>query len=212
LAAVFYKYNVIFVVLVFSFSILQIYLLTCKISNYDYELITNQLGPSIYSFPLVSSLFCEDLKNDLRQFNNWTINRHDNYPTNDVLLKDFNSSLADIYDSVIRNICIPAVNKLYNIEFNTENIVHETFVGRYKPNIQAGLKLHHDSSIFTLILNLSDIMEYEGSGTYFSEDKLFIKEDKRNIVIHPGRMTHRHGVRPIISGERYAIVSFCNLK
>jgi len=25
-------------------------------------------------------------------------------------------------------------------------------------------------------------------------------------------MTHRHGVRPIISGERYAIVSFCNLK
>ena len=46
----------------------------------------------------------------------------------------------------------------------------------------------------------------------FSEDKLFIKEDKRNIVIHPGIMTHRHGVRPIISGERYAIVSFCNLK
>ena len=46
-------------------------------------------------------------------------------------------------------------------------------------------------------------MEYEGGGTYFSEDKLIIKEDKRNIVIHPGRMTHRHGVRPIIKGERY---------
>ena len=35
-------------------------------TNYDYELITNKIGPSIYSFPLVSSLFCEDLKEEVQ--------------------------------------------------------------------------------------------------------------------------------------------------
>jgi len=39
-----------------------------------------------------------------------------------------------------------------------------------------------------------------------------LKAKQGEVAIHPGMMTHQHGVRPIIAGERYAMVSFCRLK
>ena len=64
--------------------------------------------------------------------------------------------------------------------------------------------------LISIILNLSqDGVDFEGGGTYFPQHEKLIKEPKGNLVVHPGRMTHWHGVRPITSGERYVIVSFC---
>ena len=57
----------------------------------------------------------------------------------------------------------------------------------------------------TIVLN----EDYEGGGTYFPKHKLLLKAKQGVVAIHPGMMTHQHGVRPIIKGERYAMVSFC---
>ena len=86
----------------------------------------------------------------------------------------------------------------------------ETFIIRYRPELQNSLNLHHDASEFSVILNLSKEGEdFEGGGTYFPQHELLLKAPKGHLVMHPGRMTHYHGVRPITSGERYVIVSFC---
>ena len=88
---------------------------------------------------------------------------------------------------------------------------HETFIVRYNPELQGHLDLHHDRSAFSTIITLSSDEDYEGGGTYFTMHKLLLKAKQGHVTIHPGQMTHRHGVRPITSGERFAIVSFCRI-
>ena len=180
-------------------------------TNYEAKLITNKLSFGLYHFHFFKDNFCNELVSDLKKFEGWTKNRHDNFPTNDVLLKEYNSNLYDIYTSHIKKIVIPIVNKVYDgSSYKAEKLEHETFIIRYRPELQNSLNLHHDASEFSIILNLSKEGEdFEGGGTYFPQHELLLKAPKGHLVMHPGRMTHYHGVRPITSGERYVIVSFC---
>lgn len=181
------------------------------LTNFNYKLLAEEHGFGLYTFPLFSKKFCTELISKLRNFDNWTVNRHKTYPTNDVLIQDFDKNFAIIYDNIVRNILQPALNKLYDCEIG-QNFVHETFIIRYKPELQGHLDLHHDSSTFTFCVTFSAEDDYEGGGTYFPKHKLLLKAGQGVVAIHPGMMTHQHGVRPIIRGERYAMVSFCKLK
>ena len=181
------------------------------LTNYNYKLVANEHGFGTFSFPLFSKQFCTELITKLKSFNNWTVNRHRTYPTNDVLIEDFDKKFAGIYNSIVYNMLKPALNKLYNCEVNS-NFIHETFIIRYKPELQGHLDLHHDSSSFTFCVTFSSEDDYEGGGTWFPKHNLVLKAKQGEVVMHPGLMTHQHGVRPITSGERYAMVSFCKLK
>lgn len=181
------------------------------LTNFNYQLLSEEHGFGLYTFPLFSKNFCTELISKLKNFNNWTVNRHRTYPTNDVLIQDFDKNFAIIYDNIVRNLLQPALNKLYAMEIG-QNFVHETFIIRYKPELQGHLDLHHDSSTFTFCVTFSSEDDYEGGGTYFPKHKLLLKAGQGVVAIHPGMMTHQHGVRPIIRGERYAMVSFCKLR
>tara|TARA_A100001015_G_C15011238_1_gene723194 strand:- start:1061 stop:1822 length:762 start_codon:yes stop_codon:yes gene_type:complete len=180
-------------------------------TGYEAKLITNKLSFGIYSFHYFTDAFCDELVKDLRNFDGWTKDRHGNYPTNDVLLHEYNPHLHEIYSTCLNNIVLPLVNTIYEgSTFKKENFNHETFIVRYKPGVQNSLRLHHDASTFSVILNLSqDEVDFKGGGTYFPQHEALIKPPKGYLVVHPGKMTHWHGVRPITSGERYVIVSFC---
>ena len=181
-------------------------------TNYEAKLVTNKLSFGLYHFHFFKDNFCNELVSDLKKFEGWTKNRHENFPTNDVLLKEYNSNLYDIYTNCLKNIVLPIINKVYDgSTYKAKKLEHETFIIRYKPELQNSLNLHHDASEFSVILNLSKEGEdFEGGGTYFPQHELLLKAPKGHLVMHPGRMTHYHGVRPITSGERYVIVSFCN--
>ena len=180
-------------------------------TNYEAKLITNKLSFGLYHFHFFKDNFCNELVSDLKKFEGWTKNRHENFPTNDVLLKEYNSNLYDIYTNCLKNIVLPIINKVYDgSTYKAKKLEHETFIIRYRPELQNSLNLHHDASEFSVILNLSKEGEdFEGGGTYFPQHELLLKASKGHLVMHPGRMTHYHGVRPITSGERYVIVSFC---
>ena len=180
-------------------------------TNYEAKLITNKLSFGLYHFHFFKDNFCNELVSDLKKFEVWTKNRHENFPTNDVLLKEYNSNLYDIYTNCLKNIVLPIINKVYDgSTYKAKKLEHETFIIRYRPELQNSLNLHHDASEFSVILNLSKEGEdFEGGGTYFPQHELLLKASKGHLVMHPGRMTHYHGVRPITSGERYVIVSFC---
>ena len=180
-------------------------------TDYQYKLISDKKSMGLFTMPLMSKTFCKELVDKLTDFDGWTNNRHAYFPTNDVLLKEYDTKLFNIHDATIRNICLPAVNELFDANMKAEKLEHETFIVRYTPGNQSGLKLHHDNSTFSLVLNLSDLSDYEGGGTYFVEHSVLLKEDAGTLVIHPGQLTHKHGVRPITSGERYVIVSFCKM-
>jgi hypothetical protein len=54
--------------------------------------------------------------------------------------------------------------------------------------------------------------DFTGGGTYFPNQKTSLKGEKGYISVHPGQITHRHGGLPVLTGQRYIIVSFCQLK
>ena len=180
-------------------------------TNYKYELLADEPLSDVFTFPLFTHDFCDLLSSKLSGFDEWTVSRHAKYPTNDVLIENFDRSFAEIYDSIIRNILHPALNCLYETQID-KNFDHETFIVRYDPDHQGHLDLHHDSASFTFITTLTDTTSYEGGGTWFPKHKTLLKADKGVVTMHPSLFTHRHGVRPLTSGKRFAIVSFCKIR
>lgn len=179
-------------------------------SSYNYNFLADEVCSGAFSFPLFSDGFCSELENMLFKFDGWTEGRHKNYPTNDILLKDFDGDLYKIYCCILRNIVIQAVNKLYNSHFKESALKEETFIIRYKPSKQSLLNLHHDSSVFTCGVQLSEPSSYSGGELYMPQHKFAFKSPRGKCLLHPGKLTHRHGVRPVTSGEKYSLISFCN--
>ena len=90
-----------------------------------------------------------------------------------------------------------------------DNLYAENFLAKYIPEAQGHLSFHHDMSDITALVNLSDPnTEYDGGGTYFDRAKALHRGDQGYVSVHPGRVSHRHGARPITSGSRYILVSF----
>ena len=78
-------------------------------TGYEAKLITNKISFGIYSFHYFTDAFCNELVKDLKSFDNWTKERHGNYPTNDVLLEEYNPNLHAIYSTCINNIVIHCI-------------------------------------------------------------------------------------------------------
>ena len=98
-------------------------------------------------------------------------------------------------------------NNFVRISFRDKLKILENFIIKYEDKGQAALELHHDSSEFTCLTALND--EFEGGGTWFHNQKMLAKNPTGGMTLHPGSITHLHGGRPITSGVRYIIVSFC---
>jgi len=172
----------------------------------EWDLILDDLGDNIYEFPLFTERFCTELIAMAEAKDNWTENRHEFYPTNDVLLEDI--EIGEIYNRVLREFVYPLCVHVWDLhgddwlKMNSEN-----FMARYTPDKQAHLSLHHDFSNITTVVKLND--EFDGGGTWFPKyNKLSNPKRVGTATLHPGMVTHLHGARPIYSGRRYITVSF----
>ena len=172
----------------------------------SHELIVDDLGDNVYTFPLFTQAFCKEVVALTEQLNRWTTHRHRNYPTNDVLLSSV--GLDDIYKRVLREIVFPMCFNIWNLEGKSWlNMKSENFIARYSEEVQSHLNIHHDFSHITMVVKLND--EYNGGGTWFPRYNL-LAQPKRvgTAIVHPGQVTHRHGARPVYNGTRYVAVSF----
>ena len=107
------------------------------LTKYNFKLIANLQGQGIFTFPLFSKNFCNQLIKKLKKFDNWTTNRHEHYPTNDVLIEDFDMEFAKMYNTVLCDILLTAVHDLYEFPYPDPDMFdHETFIIRYKPEIR----------------------------------------------------------------------------
>lgn len=174
--------------------------------QHDYELMTDELGPNIVEFPLFTNRFCEELIQLAETNGEWTVGRHEFYPTNDMLMEHL--GMKDIYTRVIREFVAPLATWYFTLEGEGwDTVVDETFIIRYKPDLQGQLSVHHDYSSYTIGVKLND--EFEGGGTFFPKYGVnALPKRTGNAFLHPGMITHRHGGRPVYSGTRYINVSF----
>ena len=174
------------------------------LSKGEYDLLIDDLGDNILEFPLFTDKFCKDIIALAEQENKWTIDRHEFYPTNDVLLPEL--GLDEIYNKVIDEVIKPLCVHYWTLE-GWNSIESENFMARYTTDRQSHLSLHHDFSHITMVVKLND--EFEGGGTWFPKyNKLSNPKRVGTATLHPGMITHLHGARPIYAGKRYICVSF----
>lgn len=177
------------------------------IRRHQWDLLVDEhRDTNIFEFPLFTPKFCEEAVALSEAKNKWTIDRHNAYPTNDVLLHEI--GLDDAYNRVLREIVYPLCVHVWTLEGpGYDNMYSENFLARYTTDRQSHLSLHHDFSNITMVVKLND--EFEGGGTWFPKYKVLSNPDRvGTATLHPGLVTHLHGARPITAGKRYITVSF----
>ena len=180
-----------------------------SIAKGEYDLMVDDKGDNVYEFSLFTPKFCKEAIALAESKDKWTQDRHEFYPTNDVLLPEL--GLNDIYNKVLDEVVRPLSIHLWNLEGTSwDKFSNENFMARYTTNRQSHLSLHHDRSHLTLVIKMND--EFSGGGTWFPKyQKLINPEAVGTAALHPGMVTHRHGARPITAGKRYIIVSFIRM-
>jgi len=177
-----------------------------SVAKGEYDLMVSDRGDNVFEFPLFTPKFCAEAIALAEAKDEWTIDRHEYYPTNDVLLHEI--GLNDIYNRVLHEVVRPLAIHLWNLEGKSwDAFSNENFMARYTTTRQSHLSLHHDRSHLTMVIKLND--EFSGGGTWFPKyQKLSNPQEVGTAVLHPGMITHRHGARPITLGKRYITVSF----
>ena len=101
------------------------------------------------------------------------------------------------------------MSKLYHYKTKDYNIA---FIVKYDAEKgQTNLQPHHDASVYTTNIALSNGSDYDGGGVKFhSKNITFYNKNKGYICIHPGKITHYHEALSITRGKRYILVSFNN--
>ena len=171
----------------------------------QWDLMVEEIGPEIYTFPLFTEEMCNMLIDEAESAGKWTKARHEFYPTTDILLDDIN--LKEMYDYVLNTYAHPIARHIWKLEGSKWNkeLVSEDFIARYKDNEQHSLDIHHDFADYTFTVGLNK--EFEGGGTYFPRQGVLGNPKSGYCTLFPS-VTHRHGGRPTTKGTRYIIVSF----
>ena len=173
----------------------------------EWDLVLDEVATDIYSWPLLEKSFCNHIISKAELAGGWTQNRHEFYPTNDMLLESF--GMNEIYNEILKEYVYPAaIHKWDLVGKSWKELKFENFIIKYTPDNQSHLSLHHDYSKVTAITALNE--DFEGGGTYFERQKFLLKNSTGDVSIHPGNITHRHGARPITNGTRYVLVTFAN--
>ncbi len=174
----------------------------------NYDLIIDEPIDAVIKFPLFNSLFCSELIKEAEKHNKWTRDRHDFYPTCDMLLEDF--AMNDVFNAVFKEFVFPCVAHHFKLDGDRWlNMRLENFIVKYSADDQPFLSLHHDQSVLSSILTLNE--DYEGGGTYFHRQKKLLKGRTGELSVHPGMVSHKHGARPVSKGTRYIVASFFNI-
>lgn len=172
----------------------------------EWDLIVDEPLTDVFTFPLFTIEFCEAVIKKAEELNKWETDRHDYYPTIDVLLEKI--GMNDIYHRVLKEYAYECAIHMWGLDGkNWPNMKSENFMIKYTEDRQGHLSLHHDYSDISFLLALNE--GYEGGGTYFHRQKELHKGKPGHVSFHPGAITHKHGGRPVKKGKRYIIVSFC---
>lgn len=125
--------------------------------------------------------------------------------------------------ALMKNIVLNVINPYYNFEIDSSEIPQILCYspgGHYKPHCDGeGLWHNPDGSVSwrkSVDRDLSTIIylnnDYEGGDLVFPELKIRIRPEPGMLLAFPSTHEYIHGVEPVISGERFAIVSWMTVK
>ena len=140
------------------------------------------------------------------QNNGWTTKRHHNYPTTDIPVDKISSIFGLILETM--NSIVTKIKKSYGLGDDISVNVSDLFVVKYSVTAQNNLDMHCDGSFLSFNILLSDVLDFEGGGTYF-DDGLTHYPEQGDILIHSSKI--KHSGLTITKRTRYLLVGFLNL-
>ena len=127
--------------------------------------------------------------------------RQDLFIYDNILLKEIDNIVYDaLYENIKQDFCS-------NIQFR-----EKWKIGHYKSRDGGFYNLHTDDARETkyrktsMVIALSDPLEYEGGELYFPDLNEEFRLDKGSIIVFKSSLLH--GVKPVTNGDRYIIASF----
>lgn len=137
----------------------------------------------------------------------WTTQRHNNYPTTDIEVKNIKSVLRFfniLFNHKIKNI----IRKSYNLNNDVEFNINDIFVVKYNEKQQSFLEMHNDGTFLSFNILLNSQNDFEGGGTMF-EDGIIMNSNCGDLLLHSSLI--KHSGLQVYKGTRYVLVCFLDL-
>lgn len=157
--------------------------------------------PKIYSKDICKWIINEGEKYALNN-GGWTNYRHKNYPTTDLPVNQIPSIFSFIISSIPD--ILNKIIKMYGL-IDAKLNIKDMFLVKYNENLQNELELHTDGSDLSFNISLSELNDYDGGGTLFS-DGIHYTLEQGDMLVHCGKV--KHSGMKITRGNRYILVAF----
>jgi len=103
-----------------------------ELKSKNWELYVNEELLNIYTIPAFTDEFCDFIIEEAESCNCWTVDRHESYPTTDMVLNTI--GLGEIYHEILKKYIWPLTSKIYKLEETSWlDMVSENFIARYHP-------------------------------------------------------------------------------
>ncbi|XP_035896526.1 procollagen-lysine,2-oxoglutarate 5-dioxygenase [Anopheles stephensi] len=179
--------------------------------------VPQQPCPDVYWFALGSDRFCDELRDIVEAFGEWSDGSHTDkrlqggyeaVPTRDIHMNQV--GLEQLWLKLLQLYVRPLQEKVFVGYFHDPPRSLMNFVVRYRPDEQPSLRPHHDSSTYTINVALNTVgVDYEGGGCRFLRYNCSVTDTRKGwMLMHPGRLTHFHEGLVTTKGTRYIMISF----
>lgn len=177
----------------------------------------NQPCSDVYWFPIANDRFCDDLIKIVETYGKWsdgsnTDDRlnggYEAVPTRDIHMSQV--GLEAVWLRFLLKYVRPLQEAVFLGYYHNPPRSMMNFVVRYRPDEQAALRPHHDTSTYTINIALNQVgPDYEGGGCHFLRYNCSVKATQKGwMLMHPGRLTHFHEGLRTTHGTRYIMISF----
>ena len=132
---------------------------------------TAGINRDIYTWPIFTKTFCEEMIEEAENLNQWTVNRHEYYPTTDFTLSEINYNT--IYEQILQEYGYPVAKHVWGLTGDCwgSNMFSENFLAKYSPEAQGHLDSHIDGSRYSITVALNDEFEGGDLNVFFGELK-----------------------------------------
>lgn len=168
----------------------------------EWELVISEEFDNYFTMPLFTEEFCNLLVDESEHINEWSNGGSGGVQLGKLLFDR-------IYYEILKDFLFPAA--IYSFKLDDESwstMDTEDCIRKYTDDGTLSSSLHHDMCNISFVTSLTQPSSYDGGGTYFSHQKKLIRDNIGHVSFYPGYVTHKHGVRPNVSGTRYELVSF----
>lgn len=133
-------------------------------------------------------------------------------PGQELRVNEFCPALFEMYKKHISRYIAPKLCNFYRMPylFDREwDVFRMPFLVRYTMSSQRSMEEHHDASILSLSVKLSDPATFEGTDLVFTRQNWSNKEVGHGMAVwFPGQLTHPHYANELQSGCRYGMTGW----